>query len=202
MIAVLCVMAAAAVLALTLLRSAVTASRFGKRDQKEQCRILAVSLAECLAAAVEQMEYEYAAAGENGEDEEAEDVVPAWIPQTEFLEHLERIAADGSELELRLEDDSGLPGTAAVTVWAENDEENPFPENAVLCMKVTVFLEEDSYTLASRFVFEETGVKDEDVIEIQDEESGEGEENESGDEWENEYWTGHWKYDGRITDAG
>lgn len=75
MIIVLCVMAVTVVLALVLLHTAAMVSRgFGKINQKEQCRILAVSVSECLTEVLEEMEYTAKEdAGKNGESEAEDD---------------------------------------------------------------------------------------------------------------------------------
>lgn len=181
MIIVLCVMAVTVVLALALLHTAAMVSRdLGKINQKEQCRILAVSVSECLTEVLEEMEYTAEeGAGKNGVSEveddfelendlepeaggkwhpfpESEMKAEAWIPQTKFQRLLEEAAVNGrKKLTLQLEKSAGLPGTTTAVLELKMEEEASFPEETVLILKVTTVIEDDSYTVVSHFRFDD-----------------------------------------------
>lgn len=187
MIVVLCIMAAVIGMALALLHTAAMISRSYKSgNQKEQCRILAVSVSECVITALEKMEYTSEEEGSRAETwmdlefelendltavpgnatgdvasesewaPEVGETAGKWIAQTKFQEALEEAAVSGrNKLTCRLDESAGLPGTTMISMELDMDENAFYPDDALLYLRVTTTIGDDSYTVVSILQFEE-----------------------------------------------
>lgn len=182
LIIVMCVMFVVVALSLALLRSAAVLIQTPVRDnQREQCRINAVSVSEAVSEEIESFCY----------DEAVEEETAA-NPEKSLKDQLAMAAAgeweDGERLQYQLQTER-IPGETRLEFYVVKEEN----AETVLYMEVSSMVGKESCTVVNRFVpvYHES---DSDPV---SEETGEEENEDTGENEEVETMIWSWKFLGR-----